>query len=225
MATPPLPTTNVPPITFTANGFVAPTEAQILAGVQADLNAAFGGNLNPSLSTPQGQLASSMTAIIGNVYDDFLFYVSQTDPAFAQGRMQDAIARIFNLERNPAAATVLQINCIGLPGTVIANGALIQDTSSNFYACTGSGVIGPGGCRVVICEYGQRIDPSSGSELRFDLSSHIWMGLSQRARRRPGRSRGEPQCVRAAPTSDACGEFYVDGSEHQGCCSTGAGGP
>ena len=51
-------TTNVPPITFnTATGFTGPTQQDILTGVQQDFNAAFGGGLNPSLSTPQGQLA------------------------------------------------------------------------------------------------------------------------------------------------------------------------
>ena len=34
----------------------------------ADINAAFGGGVNPSLSTPQGQIASSDTAIIADSY-------------------------------------------------------------------------------------------------------------------------------------------------------------
>ena len=53
--------------------------------MQADINAAFGGNLNQALNTPQGQLASSIAAILGNVDDTFAFYTSQTDPAFALG--------------------------------------------------------------------------------------------------------------------------------------------
>ena len=57
--------TNVPQPVLTDTGFQAPTQQQILAGVLADLNAAFGGNLNISnLESPQGQLASSMAAII-----------------------------------------------------------------------------------------------------------------------------------------------------------------
>ena len=54
--------TSVPTATFGPQGFVAPAEADILAGVQADFTTAFGGNLNPALNTPQGQIASSMTA-------------------------------------------------------------------------------------------------------------------------------------------------------------------
>lgn len=137
--------TNVPTATFGPNGFIAPTESAILAGVQSDINAAFGGNLNPALTTPQGQLASSETAIIGNVNDTFLFYTTQTDPAFATGRMQDAIGRIYFIERNSAQPTVLEIECFGLTGVNIPVGALIQDTNGYTYSCTQAGVISSGG--------------------------------------------------------------------------------
>ena len=49
---------SVPAIVFSATGLVLPDESAILAGVQADMNAAFGGNMNAGLSTPQGQLFS-----------------------------------------------------------------------------------------------------------------------------------------------------------------------
>jgi hypothetical protein len=137
--------TAVPPVTFGPAGFQAPTEAQILAGRQTDIDAAMGGGLNPGLTTPQGQLATSETAIIGNANDTFLYYATQTDPAFAQGRMQDAIGRIYFIERLPSEPTVLQILCSGLPGVTISVNALIQDVSGNSYGCSGSGVIGPGG--------------------------------------------------------------------------------
>ena len=57
--------TNVPAITWTNGAPVLPAESAILAGVQADINAAFGGGVNPGLTTPQGQLAQTETAIIG----------------------------------------------------------------------------------------------------------------------------------------------------------------
>ena len=57
-------TTNVPAIQFTTAGIVVPEESAILTGVQEDINAAFGGNLNfTNLNTPQGQLASSWAAV------------------------------------------------------------------------------------------------------------------------------------------------------------------
>ncbi len=137
----PLPGTNVPNITFGPNGVQAPPESAILTGVQADLNVAFGGNLNPAQNTPQGQLAVSMAAIVGNVYDTFTFLASMFDPAFATGRYQDAIGRIYFQNRVPSQPTILQVICTGLPGTVIPVNALVSDSVGNTYTCTGSGTI------------------------------------------------------------------------------------
>lgn len=140
--------TNVPPPTFGPLGFVEPAESAVLEGVQDDMNAAFGGNLNfgttsGSLTnpTPQGQLASSLAALVGNVNDTFLFYTTQTDPAFAEGRMQDAIGRIYFIERNPPVPTTLQLNCVGATGTLIPLGAQVVDQAGNLYGCSGSAFI------------------------------------------------------------------------------------
>ena len=47
-------TTSVPQPTFGPTGYIIlPAESAILTGVFADINAAFGGNLNPGLTTPQ----------------------------------------------------------------------------------------------------------------------------------------------------------------------------
>ncbi|STY91698.1 hypothetical protein [Mannheimia haemolytica] len=58
--------TNVPSIQFTPQGLILPSEQEILNGVLADFNAAFGGGLSQNLETPQGQLASSIAAIIAD---------------------------------------------------------------------------------------------------------------------------------------------------------------
>ena len=142
-------TTNVPPPTFGPSGFVAPLESAILAGVIADLNAAFGGNLNPSLSTPQGQIASSDAAIIGSTNDAFLFLAQMFDPAFSEGRFQDALARIWFLTRNPAQSTVVQGTCRGSANVVIPVGALAIAADGNIYSCLGQGIIPVGGSIVL----------------------------------------------------------------------------
>ena len=138
-------TTNVPPPVFTDKGFVIPTAGQVLAGVTEDINDAFGGSLNPALDTPQGQLASSEAAVIDEVNATFLFYTNQVDPAFASGRMQDAIARIYFIERNPAQPTVVQALCRGLQGVSIPIGSLALAADGNQYLCTEDGVIGVDG--------------------------------------------------------------------------------
>ncbi|HWE98813.1 MAG TPA: baseplate J/gp47 family protein [Caulobacteraceae bacterium] len=137
--------TAVPSPTFGPTGFAIPAESAVLAGVQADMNAAFGGNLNPDLTTPQGQLASSMTAAIADKNDQFLALTNGVDPAFATGRMQDAIARIYFLTRNAAQPTTVLATCVGLVGTVIPTGAQAKASDGNIYLATTGGTIPAGG--------------------------------------------------------------------------------
>lgn len=137
--------TAVPSIEFTDTGLVLPQGSAILAGAQSDMNAAFGGKLNPALNTPQGQLASSLSAIIEDNNDQFAEFVNQVDPDTNDGFMQDAIARIYFLNRSPGAATVVQCLCVGALGTVIPVGAQAQDNSGNIYLCTQTGTIPVGG--------------------------------------------------------------------------------
>jgi len=134
-------TTNVPSPTFGATGFVLPAESAILTGVQADINQAFGGTLDQSLTTPQGQLAQSEAAIVGDANSQFLYITNNVDPAFASGRWQDGIAAIYFLTRLAAQPTTLQIACVGLVNVPIPVGAQIQDASGNIYACTVGGTI------------------------------------------------------------------------------------
>lgn len=138
-------TTNVPPVTFGARGPVAPSEAEILAGILADMNAAFGGNMNTALSTPQGQLASSEAAIVGNCYDMYVLLANMFDPAYSEGRYQDALARIYFLERQGSVATTVDAICTGLPGTAIPQGSLAVNDDGNQYQTTVGGTIGDDG--------------------------------------------------------------------------------
>ncbi len=134
-------TTNVPAVEFTPTGLVVPQESAVLAGVTADIDAAFGGGVNPAPETPQGQLAASTAAIVADANAVFAEFVNQVDPDTADGFMQDAIARIYFLRRSAGAPTVVQCVCIGAFGTVIPVGAQAQDTSGNIYLCTLAGTI------------------------------------------------------------------------------------
>lgn len=137
--------TSVPPIQFTPTGVVVPAQSAILAGVQADWNAALGGNLNPTPTTPQGQLISSETAIIAENNGAFAELVDQVDPDNATGFMQDAIGRIYFLNRKPGTPTAVQLVCIGDFGVNIPVGAQARDTSGNIYVCTQAGQVPIGG--------------------------------------------------------------------------------
>ncbi len=132
----------VPKIQFTPAGLVIPAETDVLAGVQADMNAAFGGGLNPALETPQGQLASSHAAVIADKNNEIATLVNQVDPQYSADRFQDAIGRIYFLTRKPATPTAVTATLTGLVGTVIPAGTLAQNTSGNTYAASGAATIG-----------------------------------------------------------------------------------
>lgn len=138
-------TTNVPAITWVNGSPVLPAETDILAGVQADINAAFGGGVNPSLQTPQGQIAQSETAIIGEKNNEIAYIANQVNPAMASGIWQDAIGYIYFLTRIPGAGTVVTATVTGAVGTIIPAGAVAQDTSGYLYSLTSAVTIPTGG--------------------------------------------------------------------------------
>jgi Baseplate J-like protein len=138
-------TTSVPSLSITDAGVSIPSEVDILAGIQADISAAFGGGVNPGLSTPQGQLAQSLTAIIGDANGRLAEIVSGIDPDNASGRFQDAIARLYFLDRIPASGTVVIATCSGLVGSVLPAGLTAQDLNGNRYISTVGAVIGSTG--------------------------------------------------------------------------------
>lgn len=140
----PLPS-SVPQIQFTPAGVVIPAESAILTGVISDIDAAFGGGLNPALETPQGQLASSQAAVIGDKNNEVALIVNQVDPQFSDGRFQDAIGRLYFLTRKPATSTSVLATLGGAVGAVIPAGTFAQDTEGNTYASTGAATIGAGG--------------------------------------------------------------------------------
>ena len=133
--------TNVPVIEWVNGSPVIPAELDILAGVQADINAAFGGGVNPSLQTPQGQLAQSETAIIGDKNNQIAYIANQVNPSMSSGIWQDAIGYIYFLQRIQAAGTVVNADCVGAVGTVITAGSVAQDTTGYTYASTVTAVI------------------------------------------------------------------------------------
>ena len=124
---------------------VVPTEAAILAGRAADFTAAFGSALNTAPTTPQGQIISSDTAIIGDANGQIAYVASMVDPDQAEGAWQDAIGAIYYLERIAAAGSVKTVSCFGAVNVDIPAGSLIQDPSGYFWAATGDINLGSAG--------------------------------------------------------------------------------
>lgn len=136
---------SVPPITIGPTGPVLPSESAILTGVQTDINTAFGGGVNPDLRQPQGQLASSWAAVIGDKNNQVLQVVNMFDPELSVGRYQDGLGRIYFMERLPALPTSVVVNVTGATGTVIPVGAQAVAADGSRYACTAAVAIPAGG--------------------------------------------------------------------------------
>ncbi|EQC00046.1 baseplate J/gp47 family protein [Photorhabdus temperata] len=126
-------TTSVPSVTFTKTGLTVPDEVDILNGRLNDLATAMGGAMSTSLTTPQGQIAMSDAAIIADKNDQLLAIVNQINPDYATGRFQDAIGRIYFLDRIPASGTTVTATCTGLVNTVIPIGSIAQDKKGYLY--------------------------------------------------------------------------------------------
>lgn len=141
---------SIPVPVFTPEGLTIPAESAIKAGVWQMFQDAFGGALNESDATPQGQLVTSITALLGASNDLLLQYVNLIDPALSSGRMQDGIGRIYFLERIAAVATMVTCTCTGVPSTVIPQGSLAQATDGTIYYSTAAGTIGSGGTVSII---------------------------------------------------------------------------
>lgn len=123
--------TNVPAIQFTPQGLILPTEQDILQGVMADFNAAFGGELSQNLETPQGQLASSIAAIIADKNNQIAWLVNNLDPTYSDGIMQDAIAKIYFVKRKEIINSTAVCRFMGITGTLIPKGLIIKDDKNN----------------------------------------------------------------------------------------------
>lgn len=119
----------IPKLEFHDTGIKLPTEQAILSGVLDMIDAAFGGNLNRNLDTPQGQLASSLAAIIADKNNQIAWLANQVHPDYAEGFMQDAIGKIYFIERKPATPSRVEVVFTGAAGTMIPQGFVVRDTA------------------------------------------------------------------------------------------------
>lgn len=118
-----------------ATGLVAPPTADIRAEVAAAFVAAFTKNglppLDTAAETPAGQLIDSIAAIVADKDAELLYLANQFNPLTAEGVWQAALGQIYFLTPTVATARIAICKCSGLPGTVIAQGSLIQCSQDN----------------------------------------------------------------------------------------------
>lgn len=137
---------SVPPITITDQGIIAPSTQDVLAALKQMFRDAFSAqDLNLSETTPQGQLAVSLTAIIQNERDQMIQLMNQIDPQYSRGIWQDAIGELYFLTRQQSTFSVASVLFEGLVGVVVPLGFQIGDQSGNIWQTTGDFIIDTGG--------------------------------------------------------------------------------
>lgn len=138
-------------IEYTSLGPKAPDTDEVLADMEAVWQAAFDNKLNTDAATPQGQLITSLTAMVQNKNNELVHLANQFNPLTAEGIWQDALAAIYFLTRNAAQPTVVQVVCSGLAGTVIAgmdtsvDPATVRTSDGYELICQTTGTIGEDG--------------------------------------------------------------------------------
>ena len=85
-------------------------------------------DLNTDPDTPQGQLIDSQTAAIHQKDVELAFLAQQFNPQTASGRWQDALAKIYFINRKPAINSTCVCTLTGINGTTVTAGALIRSS-------------------------------------------------------------------------------------------------
>ncbi|OBU13001.1 baseplate J/gp47 family protein [Morganella psychrotolerans] len=117
----------IPPVEITPKGILAPTTQEVTAGLWQLMRGCFGDNINPDADTPQGQLVTTLTAIITDERNFMIGLLNSFDPRYASGSMQDAIGYIYFLQRKQATRSAAELTFTGLSGMTVPVGFEVQD--------------------------------------------------------------------------------------------------
>lgn len=172
---------SVPKLTITYQGITVPQATAIRTGVLTDYNVAFGGNLNvTSSATPQAHLADNLTQNITDANAAVSAVIAGVDPATSEGRMQDAIGRIYFLSRKGATSSVVLATVTGQPGAILPAGSLARDVNGLYWASSGSVTFPIGGVASVqfACTAPGPVQLGIGELNRIAQASPGWDAIS-----------------------------------------------
>ncbi|MDE1486062.1 baseplate J/gp47 family protein [Xenorhabdus bovienii] len=155
----------IPKLQITPDGILAPPTQEVIDGWWRVLKSCLGDNLNTDMNTPQGQLVTTLTAIITDERNFFVNLLNGFDPRYADGMMQDALAYIYFLQRKRATKSVAEITINGLANTVIPVGFQVSDDSGKIWNTQTEATIGDNGIATtnVYCDASGRVIASVGT--------------------------------------------------------------
>ena len=108
-------------------------------------------DLNTDPETPQGQIIDSQTAAIHQKDVELAFLAQQFNPKTASGRWQDALAKIYGINRKPAINSTCVCTLTGINGTTVTAGALIRSTyDQTLWSLNEDVTIGPDGTTAAV---------------------------------------------------------------------------
>lgn len=115
-----------------ATGLSITSAAEDLETVAEAWRSAFSADGQPPLdtdtATPAGQLIATEAALIRQHDSDLLYLANMFNPETAEGVWQDALCKIYFLQRKMAEHTVVDCACNGLYNTMIPAGSIVQNS-------------------------------------------------------------------------------------------------
>ncbi|AOA58339.1 baseplate J/gp47 family protein [Acinetobacter larvae] len=117
-----------PLIEITEKGVIAPTTDAVVAGLWDLFKQAFGDDLNIDMRTPQGQLVTSLAAMIQDERNQMIELLNMTDPRYSKGVWQEGIGNIYFLNRKRETYSTVELSVMGLRGVKVAAGTQFSDS-------------------------------------------------------------------------------------------------
>lgn len=133
-------------ISVSPSGIITPQTSEIKEGFQEIFVNAFGSDLNLDDATPQGVLIDDLTQEKQLSNSLMMYIFNQLNPETAEGIFQDALAKLYFIERKAATRSIVNCVCTGLAGTVLngvdsGNPALAQSVNGDIFECVTGGTI------------------------------------------------------------------------------------
>ncbi|SPL71515.1 baseplate J/gp47 family protein [Acinetobacter stercoris] len=135
----------IPLLEITDKGIYAPPTEAVMAGLWRLFKTAFGDELNEDLRTPQGQLITSLTAMIQDERNQMIQLLNLTDPRYSKGIWQEGIGQIYFLERKHQTHSNVILTFIGLANVKIPAKSQFMDRNGYLWETTKDVLIGNNG--------------------------------------------------------------------------------
>ena len=132
-----------------SSGVVVPEPKDVRAEVAKDLKSIFAKPGQPELDTQAGTTGGQLVDMIAgeriSANAKIAFIAQQLNPAIASGRWQEALGKLYFLERKLSEPTVVTCQVRGINGTVIPYGAQAGTSDGEVLMATGPITIGTDG--------------------------------------------------------------------------------